>query len=149
MEVARQGRRLCIDSAWCAFCVLNQCTHLCIDECTFQCIAVITCMRIAPFFALICVCLRFVFVSVCTFALICAVCKLGIAFCAQYGVVVARAFSVMMSVCAIFCFLPCALCAHSTLICAQSGAAVVAVRVQRARAGLEIPAKRRRAPLFH
>ena len=38
---------------------------------------------------------------------------------------------------------------HSTLICAQSGAAVVAVRVQRARAGLEIPAKRRRAPLFH
>ena len=106
-------------------------------------------MRIAPFFALICVCLRFVFVSVCTFALICAVCKLGIAFCAQYGVVVARAFSVMMSVCAIFCFLPCALCAHSTLICAQSGAAVVAVRVQRARAGLEIPAKRRRAPLFH
>ena len=43
----------------------------------------------------------------------------------------------------------CALCTLCALICAQSGAAVVALRVQRARAGLEIPAKRRRAPLFH
>ena len=64
MEVARQGRRLCIDSAWCAFCVLNQCTHLCIDECTFQGIAEITCMHIAPFFCVdmcvfaFCVCIR-------------------------------------------------------------------------------------------
>ena len=44
-------------------------------------------MHIAPFFALICVCLRFVFVSVCTFALICALCKLGIALCEQYGLI--------------------------------------------------------------
>ena len=82
MEVARQGRRLCTDSAWCAFCALKQCTHLCIDECSFEGIAVITCT--APFLRCVDMC---VFVSVCTFALICAVCKLGIELCAQYGVI--------------------------------------------------------------
>ena len=60
----------------------------------------------------------------------------------------ASTFSVMICVCYLLLFY-CVHCAHLTLICAQSGAAVVAVRVQRARAGLEIPAKRRRAPLFH
>ena len=60
----------------------------------------------------------------------------------------ASAFSVMICVCYLLLFYYVHF-VHSTLICAQSGAAVVAVRVQRARAGLEIPAKRRRAPLFH
>ena len=123
MEVARQERRLCTDSAWCA---LKQCTHLCIDECTFEGIAVITYMHAAPF--LRCVDMRVLVFCVCIRVHLCldmrsvqagdrALCTIWSNWSSGSTARAASAFSVMICVRAIFCcFTACTvLCAHSVL----------------------------------